>query len=76
MNIAVILYLKVVTHTHIHKRAALACHQCSLQGIVSTGTDGKPARARQHINPSDEKAANSKPGFSHWKGFGSAMLTV
>lgn len=63
------------TH-HMHKRTALACHQCSLQGIVSIGTDGKPVRVRQHINSGELKAVNSKSGFDHWKRCGKGVFTL
>lgn len=43
---------------------------------MSIGTDGKPARVRQHINSPEPKAVNSKSGFDHWKGFGKAVFTL
>lgn len=41
---------------------------------MSIGTDGKPARGRQHINSREPKAVHSKCGFDHWKGFGKAVF--
>lgn len=49
LHIAAILQSKLGTpHTHAQKNCF--SRQCSLQGIVSLGTDGKPATVRQHIN--------------------------
>lgn len=43
---------------------------------MSIGTDGKPARVRQHINTGEPEAVNSKSGFHHWKRFRKAVFTL